>query len=87
VRQISTLQIKNYCRKGCPLYEIHVLKSIEDDGPNLKDHPILREYGDVFSEEVSGLPPRRDIDFSIDLAPGAVPMSRTTYRMSTPKLV
>jgi hypothetical protein len=41
----------------------------------------------VFPEEVPGLPPRRDIDFSIELAPGAVLVSRTPYRMSTPELV
>jgi hypothetical protein len=87
VRRISTLQMKKYCRKGCPLYAIQVLESVEDDKPNLEDHPILREYRDVFPEEVSGLPPRRDIDFSIELAPGAVPVSRTPYRMSTPELV
>jgi hypothetical protein len=64
-----------------------VLKTIEGDKPSLDDHPILREYRDVFTEEVSGLPPRRDIDFSIELAPGAVSVSRTPYRMSTPELV
>jgi hypothetical protein len=79
--------MKKYCRKGCPLYAIQVLESVEDDKPNLEDHPILREYRDMFPEEVSGLPPRRDIDFSIELAPGAVPVSRTPYRMSTPELV
>ena len=36
---------------------------------------------------MSGLPPRRDIDFSIELVPGVVPMSRTPYRMSTLELV
>jgi hypothetical protein len=87
VRQISTLQMKKYCRKGCSLYAIQVLESIEDDKPNLEDHPILREYKDVFPEEVPGLPPRRDIDFSIELTPGVVPASRTPYRMSTPELV
>jgi hypothetical protein len=87
VRRISTLQMRKYCRKGCPLYAIQVLKSVEDDRPSLKDHPILREYRDVFPEEVPGLPPRRDIDFSIELAPRAVSVSRTPYRMSTPKLV
>jgi hypothetical protein len=87
VRRISTLQMKNYCRKGCPLYEIQVLESIEDEKSNLEDHPILREYRDVFPEEVPSLPLRRDIEFSIELAPGAVPVSRTPYRMSTPKLV
>jgi hypothetical protein len=64
-----------------------VLKIIEDDKPNPDDHPILREYIDVFPEEVPGLPPRRDIDFSIELASGAVPVSRTPYWMSTPELV
>jgi hypothetical protein len=64
-----------------------VLKTIEGDKPNPGDHPILREYRDVLPEEVQGLPPRRDIDFSIELAPGAVPVSKTPYRMSTPELV
>ena len=48
VRQISSLQMKKYCRKGCPLYAIHVLESNEDDKLNLEYHPILREYKDVF---------------------------------------
>jgi hypothetical protein len=87
VRQISALQVKKYYRKGCPLYAIQVLNSIENEKPILEDHPILREYKDVFLEEVPGLPPRRDIDFSIELVLGAVPMSRPTYRMSTPELV
>jgi hypothetical protein len=77
VRQISALQMRKYCRKGCPLYAIQVLKTTEGADPSPDDHPILREYRDVFPEEIPGLPPRRDIDFSIELAPGAVPVSRT----------
>jgi hypothetical protein len=79
--------MKKYCRKGCPLYAIQVLESIEDEKPNLKDHTILREYKEVFLEEVSGLPLRRDIDFSIELAPRVVSVSRIPYRMSTLELV
>ena len=79
--------MRKYCRKGCPLYAIQVLKTIEGAKPSPKDHPILRDYKDVFPEEVLSLPLRRDIDFSIELAPGAVPASRTPYRMSTPELV
>jgi hypothetical protein len=76
VRQISTLQVKTYCRKGCPLYAIKVLDSVEEDKPSLEDHPILREYRDVFLEEVLGLPPRKDIEFSIEVAPRTVLVSR-----------
>jgi hypothetical protein len=64
-----------------------VLKTIECDKPIPDDHPILREYRDVFPEEVPGLPPRRDIDFSIELRPRVVSVSKTPYRMSTPELV
>jgi hypothetical protein len=87
VRQILTLQMKKYCRKGCSLYAIQVQKSVDNEKPNIGDHPILREYKDVFPEEVPGLPPRRDMDFLIEITPGAVPASRTPYRMSTPELV
>jgi hypothetical protein len=69
------------------LYAIQVLNYVEDNTPILEDHPILREYKDVFPNEVSGLPPRRDVDFSIELVPGAVPISRAPYGMSTAELV
>jgi hypothetical protein len=41
----------------------------------------------MFPEELPGLPPRRDIDFSIELTPGVVPTSRMPYRMRTPEMV
>jgi hypothetical protein len=79
--------VKKYYRKGCPLYAIQVLNSVENNKPSLEDHPILREYKDVFPKEVPGLPPRRDIEFSIELVPRGVSVSRTPYIMSTPELV
>jgi hypothetical protein len=79
--------MRKYCRKGCPLYATQVLKKTEGVKPSPEEHPILREYRDVFLEYVPGLPLRRDIDFLIELAPVAVPVSRTPYQMSTPELV
>jgi hypothetical protein len=57
----------------------------KDKVPNLEDHTVLEEFEDVF-KEVLGLPPKRDIDFSINLMPGAAPVSKTPYRMSTLEL-
>jgi hypothetical protein len=53
--------------------------------PNLEDYAVLEDFEDVF-KEVPGLPPRRDIDFSINLMPRAVLVSKTPYIMSTPEL-
>jgi hypothetical protein len=52
---------------------------------NLEDYSFLEDFEDVF-KEVPGLPPRRDIDFSINLMPRETLVSKTPYRMSTPEL-
>jgi hypothetical protein len=52
---------------------------------NLEDHRVLKEFEDVF-QEVPGLPPKRDIDFSINLMSGEAPISKAPYRMSMPEL-
>jgi hypothetical protein len=54
-------------------------------GPSLENFSVLQEFEDVF-QEIPGLPPRREIDFSIDLVPGAASVSKKPYRMSTPEL-
>ena len=43
---------------------------------------VVHEFEDVFLEEVSGLPPSREIEFSIDLGPGTGPVSMTPYCMA-----
>jgi hypothetical protein len=42
---------------------------------------VVREFPDVFPEELPGLPPERDVEFSIELKPGTSPVSRRSYRM------
>ncbi|MCI19229.1 cellular nucleic acid-binding protein, partial [Trifolium medium] len=46
------------------------------------DIPIVIEYLDVFPDDVTSLPPEREIEFSIDLIPGSQPISVAPYRMS-----
>jgi hypothetical protein len=85
VREISAMQLKKCYRKGCQLFAARVEEVFQDVVSNLEDHRVLKEFEDVF-QEVPGLPPKRDIDFSINLMPGAAPISKAPYRMSTPEL-
>jgi hypothetical protein len=85
IREILALQLKKCYRKGCQIFAAHMEETPRDKMPNLEDHVVLEEFEDVF-REVPGLPPKRDIDFSINLMPGAAPVSKTPYRMSTPEL-
>jgi hypothetical protein len=52
---------------------------------NIEDCTVLKEFEHVF-KEIQGLPPKRDIDFSINMMPGATLVSQTPYRMSMSEL-
>ncbi|KAL5544958.1 hypothetical protein UlMin_008742 [Ulmus minor] len=47
---------------------------------------VVREFTDVFPEELPGLPPDREVSFEIDLIPGSAPVSKAPYRMAPAEL-
>jgi len=82
VRQISALQMKMSVRKGCKGFVVHVTNNEKDEDLKLADIPVTRDFADVFLEEFPGLRPKRELDFSIELIPGTVPVSKAPYRMN-----
>jgi hypothetical protein len=48
---------------------------------------VVSEFTDVFPEDLRGMPPKRMVEFSIELIPGTTPISKRAYRVSGPKLV
>jgi hypothetical protein len=72
-------------RKGCKLYVILALHK-KKVAEGLEHLPVVREFVDIFSEELPGMPPERELDFTIDLKPGTEPIARTPYQMSTSEL-
>ena len=48
--------------------------------------PIVREFPDVFPEELPGVPPERQVEFSIDLVPGAARIAKAPYRLAPPEM-
>ena len=54
--------------------------------PDLEDILVVRDFPDVFLEELRGMPPDRCVEFIIDLIPGTTPISRRPYRMAPHEL-
>jgi hypothetical protein len=52
-------------------------------GDNIR---VVRDFPDVFPEELLGMPPYREVEFVIDLLPGTAPISKRPYRMSVEEL-
>nr|GFB42809.1 putative reverse transcriptase domain-containing protein [Tanacetum cinerariifolium] len=55
------------------------LKSMKVNESKLKDIPVICEFPDVFPEDLSGLPPSREVEFRIDLIHGAMPVAKSPY--------
>ena len=68
LRFITSLQLKKNILKGCKLYAILSLNK-KGVAEGLEDFPVVSEFVDVFPEELSGLPPKRELEFTIDLKP------------------
>ncbi|GJZ17629.1 putative reverse transcriptase domain-containing protein [Tanacetum coccineum] len=58
------------------------LKSVKEDEPRLSDISVVCEFEDVFPEDLSGLPSQRQVEFCIDLVPGATLIANSPYRLA-----
>nr|GEY21364.1 putative reverse transcriptase domain-containing protein [Tanacetum cinerariifolium] len=58
------------------------LKSMKVNELKLEDIPVVREFLDVFPEDLSGLPPSREVEFRIDLIHVAMPVAKSPYRLA-----
>ncbi|GAA0187596.1 hypothetical protein LIER_34883 [Lithospermum erythrorhizon] len=82
---ISSLVAHKLLKKGSTGSLAHVF-DMEKTVVKLEDVYIVREYADVFPEELPGIPPEREVEFKIDLIPGTSPISMAPYRMDPAKL-
>nr|GEU79192.1 hypothetical protein [Tanacetum cinerariifolium] len=82
---ISCTKTQRYLLKGCPMFLAHVTtKGAEDKSKEklLEDVPIVQDFLKVFLEDLPGIPPTCQVEFQINLIPGAAPMVRAPYRLA-----
>ena len=83
---LSALQV---CQMKEVVYEGYLVSMQEIEKVDLKDLEdvfVAREYPEVFPEELPGLPPKREVEFGIDLVPDSHTISRAPYRMAPAEL-
>ncbi|GJR15880.1 putative nucleotidyltransferase, ribonuclease H [Tanacetum coccineum] len=78
---VSCIKAQKYIEKGCELFLAQVTEQ-ESKEKRLEDVPVIRDFPEVFPDELPGLPPPRQVEFRIDLIPGAAPMARTPYHLA-----
>ncbi|GJV43713.1 putative reverse transcriptase domain-containing protein [Tanacetum coccineum] len=73
---ISSIRTQGYINKGCQKEETVASEK------RIEDVPVVRDFPEVFPEDFPGLPPTRQVEFHIELIPGAAPVARAPYRLA-----
>ncbi|GKC87531.1 putative reverse transcriptase domain-containing protein, partial [Tanacetum coccineum] len=82
---ISCSKAQEYMAKGCQVFLAQISAKKEEDkseGKQIKDVPIVRDFPEVFPEDLPSLPLARLVEFQIDLIPRAAPVARAPYRLA-----
>ena len=79
---ISSMPARRFPRKVCEDFLALVLESKRGQ-VNLEIIPVIKEFPDVFLEELPGLPPEREVDLFIEVLLGTIPIFRAPYRMAS----
>ena len=82
---ISVIYARCLLQKGCSGFLAHIVDTRSDEA-RIEDVPVVRDFQDVFPDDLPGPPPEREVDFPIDLVPGTAPISLPPYRMAPAEL-
>ncbi|GJR78410.1 putative reverse transcriptase domain-containing protein [Tanacetum coccineum] len=76
---------RKYIERGRHLYLAQVTEK-EPAEKRLEDVPVIRDFPEVFPDDLPGLPPTRQVEFKIELVPGVVPVAHAPYRLAPSKM-
>nr|GEV68844.1 putative reverse transcriptase domain-containing protein [Tanacetum cinerariifolium] len=76
---------RKYVERGCHLFLAHVTENKSKE-KRIKDVPVIHNFPKAFPKELPGLPPPRQVEFRIDLVPGAAPVARAPYRLASSEI-
>ena len=82
---ISAMEARCFLRKGCEAFLALILNSKRKQ-VKFENIPVIREFPEVFPEELPGVPPEREVDLSIEVVQGMTPISKAPYRMAPTEL-
>ncbi|GJU86328.1 hypothetical protein Tco_1293874 [Tanacetum coccineum] len=82
---ISCTKTQKYLQKGCHVFLAHITEKKSEDKLEeklLEDIPIVYDFLNVFPEDLPEVSPTRQVEFQINLVPGAAPVAWASYRLA-----
>ncbi|XP_073039136.1 uncharacterized protein [Primulina eburnea] len=82
---VSAIEMNRLLDSGHEGFLVYAV-DLSQDERRISDIPVVREFPDVFPEEIPGFQPEREVEFSFVLMPGTEPISRAPYRLAPVEL-
>ncbi|XP_024977651.1 uncharacterized protein LOC112515213 [Cynara cardunculus var. scolymus] len=79
IKIVTCLKMRKYLRKDCIAFLAHVMDKKAEE-KRVQDILIIRDFPEVFPDELPGIPPPRQVEIYIKLIPGAAPVAKAPYR-------
>ncbi|KAD3066671.1 hypothetical protein E3N88_34551 [Mikania micrantha] len=78
---MSCMKANKYLQKGYTAILALIAEQPKKER-KIEDIAVVRDFPEVFPEDLPGLPPKRQVEFQIDLTPGAAPIAKAPYRLA-----
>ncbi|XP_024965965.1 uncharacterized protein LOC112506177 [Cynara cardunculus var. scolymus] len=83
----SAAKARKHLQHGNTGFLAYVVDSREEKSKmKIVDVPVVKEFPNVFPEDLPEIPPHRQVEFKIDLMPGATPIAKAPYRLAPPEM-
>ncbi|KAI3726792.1 hypothetical protein L1987_66598 [Smallanthus sonchifolius] len=79
---VSCMKARSYLKKHDTVAFLAHIVEKKSEGKKIQDVPIIKDYPEVFPDDLPGLPLIRQVEFRIDLVPGATPIAKSPYRLA-----
>ncbi|XP_031105582.1 uncharacterized protein LOC116010351 [Ipomoea triloba] len=73
-------KLRKYAHQGCVVY-LCLVQDAEIEEPEINRIPVIREFLTYFPDDLTKMPPEREVEFTTDLVPRNSPISKAPYRM------
>jgi hypothetical protein len=82
---VSAVKAFHLLQAGCTRYLAAIICGVNEKD-DISSMPVVCEFPDVFPDEITDMPPQREVEFGIELVPGTTPISKAPYRMAPTEL-
>ena len=80
------VRARRHLQQGGTGYVAYVMDTHDKGKDTINDGPVVREYPDIFREDLPGIPPERQVEFRIDLVPDVALIAKRPYRLAPPEM-